>query len=114
MPTPTNDAPPLAFGDYLARRLSRPLEASALGVVYLLFLLVGGWIPLWAGHAVTTRILSVACSFVGTAWLARGPMFHAVGVGLPGVILFLAILRCDHDRLVQAWRASLPAPRPSV
>lgn len=114
MPTPTNDAPPLAFGDYLTRRLSRPVEASALGIVYLLFLLVGGWIPLWAGHAVTTRILSVACSFVGTTWPTRGPMIDAVGVGLPGIVLFLGILRCDHDRLVQAWRASLPAPRPSV
>ncbi|WBR14891.1 Cc1-like splicing factor domain-containing protein [Pandoravirus kuranda] len=114
MPTPTNDAPPLAFGDYLVGRLSRPIEASALGVVYMLFLLVGGWIPLWAGHVITTRAMSAACSLVGATWLARGTVFHAVGVGLPGVILFLGMLRCDHDRLVRAWRATPLPRRPSI
>lgn len=115
MPTPVNDPPPPTFGAYAARRLCNPLDAAALAFVYGLFLLVGGWMPLAAGHVVFKTALAGACRWLpGCAWMDRGPAASAFSTGLPAVLLFAALLRCDYDRLLGAWRAAARAPSAST
>ncbi|ATE82287.1 hypothetical protein psal_cds_1144 [Pandoravirus salinus] len=107
MPTPSNDAPPPpTFAAYALKRLRNPLDALGLAFVYALFLLVGGWVPLAAGHVVVGTALGVLSRLPGCAWTARDPTATALSAGLPALLLFVGLLRCDYGRLHAAWRAS--------
>lgn len=108
MPTPPNGAPPPLpnFAAYVWKRLRDPMDALGLAFVYGLFLLVGGWVPLVAGHVVVGAALGALSRLPGCAWAARDPTATALSAGLPAILLFAGLLRCDYGRLHAAWRAS--------
>ncbi|AVK75405.1 hypothetical protein pqer_cds_983 [Pandoravirus quercus] len=107
MPTPPNDAPPPpTFAAYVLKRLRNPMDALGLAFVYSLFLLVGGWVPLAAGHAIVGTALGALARLPGCAWAARDPTATALSAGLPAILLFAGLLRCDYGRLRAAWCAS--------
>lgn len=110
MPTPPNEAPPPpTFTAYAFRRLCNPTDALGLAFVYALFVLVGGWVPLVAGHAVVRAALSGLSRLPGCAWADRSPTATVLSAGLPAVLLFAGLLRCDYGRLDREWRASVQA-----
>ena len=110
MPTPPNEAPPPStFAAYVFGRLRNPMDALGLAFVYALFVLVGGWVPLVAGHAVVRAALGGLSRLPGCAWADRGPTATVLSAGLPAVLLFAGLLHCDYGRLDREWRASARA-----
>nr|UMO78376.1 hypothetical protein [Pandoravirus belohorizontensis] len=114
MPTPPNEAPPPStFAAYVFGRLRNPVDALGLAFVYALFVLVGGWVPLVAGHAVVRVALGSLSCLPGCAWAGRGPTATVLSTGIPAVLLFAGLLHCDYGRLNREWRASARARAPS-
>jgi hypothetical protein len=91
--------PPPTFAAYVAGRLRSPLDALGLALVYGLFLLVGGWVPLVATRVVIDAVITGLTRLPGCARLGRDPTASALSLGIPGVLLFIGLLRCDYVRL---------------
>lgn len=134
MPTRQNDRAP-SFGAYALGRLSRPCDLVGLVLVYGLFLIVGGWVPLAATHMVLRSLLDhlntarswamprelIPAMFTKTldtvprgltiaiCAAARGAEWMATP-GLPAVLLFGAMLRIDHVRFVRSWHSQIASP----
>lgn len=106
MPTRSSDRPP-TFAAYAKKRLCDPRDAIGLSGVFAIFLLMGGWVPLAAAHAVLDHAIAVMCRAMG---VDRGIPASAFTVGLPTLLLFAGILRCDHQRYVQTWRTAVASP----